>query len=129
MKPTKILFTGMIMFIILLTQTLALSDPINQSLSEFTNMTKADNVVELAVEINTWVGGAFGIMILVAVFGVTFAMTMFFTQHIARSMTLSMFIVLISSILLKIVGLVPDLAIYYSVPIFLLSVAFAIITR
>lgn len=110
-------------------QAVGLSDPINQSLTEFNNLTKADNVLEVAQEMNSWVGGGFGIMIIMIMFGITFGVTMFYTQAISRALVLGFFIELITCILLRIVSLVPDVALYYSFPLFLLSIVFAVVVK
>jgi hypothetical protein len=109
-------------------KSFALSDPINQSLDEFTNMTKADNALELTQEINRWVAGAFGVMLLIIIFAAAFGVTMFYTQAVSKSLVLAFFIELISAVLLRLISLVPDTALYYSFPLFILSIAFAVVS-
>ena|SRR3990167_5600972 len=107
----------------------AISAPVDQNFSEFDNITGADNIAEMLPEFNSWVGGLFGIVLLFVIFIVTVLLSNLYTQKPGASLALAMFIVSISSVFLKIVGMVPDDAIYISFPIFLLILGFAIVTK
>lgn len=128
-KKMKKGFFYIILGLVMLNAVFGLSDPINQSLSEFNNLTRADNVLEFTQEINLWVGGLFGITFLVLIFAVSFMLTLFFRNDIGKAMMFSMFITTVTSILLYTVNLVPDEAVFLSVPLFLLSLAFAVINK
>lgn len=120
---------GIIALMFLMDSAFALSEPINQSLDEFTNMTRADNFLELAIEMNTWLGGLFGITFLIGIFAVSFGMTMFFTRTIASSLLFSMFITTLSSVFLMVVGLVPEYAVVFCVPLFIMSLVYVVLTK
>lgn len=105
------------------------SDPINQTLSEFNNLTMADDALEVTQEMNAWVGGLFGIFMLIIIFAVTFGITMFYTQAVGKSLALGFFIELMAAIMLRLVSLVPDTALYFSFPLFILSIAMAVIMK
>jgi len=107
----------------------AASDPINQTLTEFSNLTKADNALELTQEINTWVSGYFGIFILIIIFAATFGLTMFYTQQVSKSLVLALFIETVAAALLRLIALVPDVALYYSFPLFILSIGLVILSK
>lgn len=117
------------MFLLFMTMSFGLSDPINQSLDEFTNMTKADNVVELAQEINHWLGGLFGIAFLLGIFAISFGMTMFFSRTMSASLLFSMFITTVSAVFFNVIGLVPEYAVIFTVPLFIFSIVFVIYTK
>lgn len=125
----KTILFGFVMLILLSPSLLALSDPINQTLTEYNNLTKADNFVEVAQEINVWVGGALGLTMLLIILMISFAMSMFFTQNVPKSLMFGMFITTFSSVLLRTVALVPDTALFYTFPMLILSVAIVIVRR
>lgn len=114
---------------LILDTVFGLSDPINQTLSEYNNLTKADNVLEVGLELNVWLGGIFGIVLLLIIFAVLFGMSMYFTQNMGVSLTFSMFITTVTSIFLKVVNFVPDEAVYFCVPIFIISLGYTIISN
>lgn len=118
-----------LVWVLCLNSVVALSDPINQSMTEFNNMTRVDNVLELAVEMNAWVGGLFGITILILVFAVSFIMTLFYRNDIGKALLFSSFISVITSILLFVVDLVPDQAVFFSVPLFLIALVYAVVNK
>lgn len=115
--------------IMLLTNVVGLSDPINQTLTEYNNMTKTDNILEFTQELNSWVGGLFGIVFLIIIFAASFTVGLFFNTDMSRAALFSMFITMISSVFLYISGLVPDTAMYFSVPIFLIVLVYNIVSR
>ena len=118
-----------IMLILMVNLVFALSDPINQTLTEYTNLTRADNILEIAVEMNNWLSGLFGISILLMVFVITFSLTLFFSRDFGSAILLASFLETFSSILLFVSGLVSDVAIYFSVPLFLFSLGFVMVRR
>ena len=107
----------------------ARSAAINQSLTEFTNLTTADNALEVTQEVNKWVGGMIGILLLVVIFAVAFGVTLYTTQDVSKALVPAFFIELFSAIILKLVGLVPDTALYYSFPLFILSIGYAAVAN
>lgn len=107
----------------------ALGDPINQTLTEFTNLTRSDNALEVLQEMNQWIGGLFGIAFLIMIFAVSFSMTLFFRNDIPKALMFTMFITTLSSVFLYTVDLVPDIALFFTAPLFLVSVIFAVITK
>jgi len=125
LDPTIIILT----FIFLSGTAFALSDPINQTLTEYNNFTRADNVLEVALEMNYWVGGLFGIVTLIGVFGITFITSLLFRNDFSKALMFALFIETISSIFLYVVNFVPDEAVFFSVPLFILSVVYAVVNK
>lgn len=134
-RQTKIIVTILIFVALIMAlvsssmDALALSDPINQSLDEFTNLTRADNVLEITQEFNNWVGGAFGLVLIVLIAGSTFVLSLYFTQYVERALVVTTFITVIMSVLFRIVSLVPDTVVYYTIPLFVFSLFFAALKR
>lgn len=116
-----------VMFLFMTTTVFGLSNPINQTFSEYNNLTRADNVLEVAQEINVWVGGLFGVVLLVGVFAVTFTISLFFRNDMGKGLLFSLFITTISSIFLFVAGLVPDSAVFWLVPMFIISIIFVVV--
>lgn len=125
----KKLFGYVLLFALLLTGVFALSDPINQSFPEYNNLTRADNFLEVTQEINLWVGGLFGITFLIIIFAVSFTISLFFRNDMVKALMFSLFITTLSSIFLFTANLVPDEAVFFCVPLFILSVVFASVKK
>lgn len=111
------------------TLSAALSDPINQTFSEYNNLTKADNVVEVAQEINQWIGGMFGIGILVILGFLLFGVSQFFTNSVSSQFLFTGFMLSIISVFLRIMELLSDLPFYMILSVTVVAVAIKVFSK
>lgn len=105
----------LLMMLLVLPGALALGNPNNKTLAEFQNLTRSDNILEVATEINIWLGGILGIMIWLATILVPFMMGLYSTNDPKSSLLVAFFIGSISSILLMVMGMASSFIVYMSV--------------
>lgn len=119
----------LIILLITITAAVAYSDPVNTSLTELKNLTRADNPAEIFQEINVVTNGLIGIVILIAISFVSFALAQFYTREINKSMPVTFFATTSFAIVLRIADLVKDNAFYYCIVLLLLSVGIGVVKK
>lgn len=115
--------------LILINTVFALSDPINQTFTEYNNLTRADNVVEVAQEINNWIGGLFGIGILIVFGFLLFGVSQFFTNSVSTQFLFTGFMMSIISVFLRILNLLSDLPFYIVLSVTVIAVAVKVFSK
>ena len=109
-KMKKILY--LVVGLIMIGSVFGLSDPINQTFSEYNNLTRSDSVLDVTQEINVYLGGMFGIGFLLILGFMMFGVSQFFTNSISTQFLFVTFMLSITAVLLRIVGLLADLPFY-----------------
>lgn len=107
----------------------AYSDPVNTTLTEFGNFTRADNAMEVTAEVNTWTGGLFGIMILLMVTIILTLLGLQYTSDIIKAFTPAIFVSSVVSVLLRITNLLDESMIYICFTLLIISAGIGYATR
>lgn len=113
----------MLMGLVMVGFVTPLSDPINQTYSEYNNLTKADNVLEVTQEINNWIGGLFGIGIIVIMAFMLFGLSQFFTTSISTQFLFTGFFLSVIAVFLRVMNLLSDLPFYIILSFTIIGVA------
>jgi hypothetical protein len=98
------------------------SPAINQSLTEFTNLTRADNILEVGIEINSWLGGLLGLFLWLAVVIIVFMISLYSSQEPKKALLVAFFAGSIISVPLYMTGLISGLIMYTSIIMLLLMI-------
>lgn len=98
------------------------SAAINQTLVEFTNLTRADNILEVGIEINTWLGGMLGIFLWLAVVLISFMVVIYSSNEPKKALLFAFFTGSVIAVPLYMAGLISSLILYTSVIMLLVMV-------
>lgn len=115
--------------LILLNTVMGLSDPVNTSIEELRNLTRADNPLELTQEAHKLSGGKLGLFILIGLGIAALGLSTFFTRDIGKSLPITMLFITIMSALFSLFELSNETIFYGSFALLLLSVGIAFATR
>lgn len=117
------------LMVLLCTSVLGYSNASIYTVDELSNLTRADNFLEVSVEVNNLLGGLFGTFIWVAVIVLSYLGSIYFTQNTTNAFVFSAFTGSVTAVFLYFIRLGDALTMQLSIIALIIAVFTAVTSK